>query len=169
VGRLVSGRGLRRSVAVLGLLVWLLLSVSPKLLHGQQEATHASDALRQEISTGDRIAPQDLAAALKASNGPVVLQVGPRTFYEQAHILGAAYVGAAGTEAGRQALRERVRDLPKDRWIVVYCGCCPWDRCPNIRPAFNQLLALGFTHVQALDLPNNFGADWVAKGYPTEK
>jgi thiosulfate/3-mercaptopyruvate sulfurtransferase len=155
-------------------LMWLalvgsLLAAACAPVRGQQGIAPGAAELRSEIRAGDRIEPQELAAALQKPDGPLVLQVGPRTFYDQAHVAGAAYVGAAGSEAGRAALQERVRALAKDRWIVLYCGCCPWDRCPNIRPAFNELRTLGFTHVQALNLPNNFGADWVAKGYPTEK
>lgn len=125
--------------------------------------------LTDEIALKDRIQPKELAAALQKDAGPLVLSVGPRTFFEQAHILGAEFAGAASTDAGLKALRERMTNVGKDRWIVVYCGCCPWDRCPNIRPAFNTLHSMGFTHVQALELPQNFGTDWVSKGYPTEQ
>jgi thiosulfate/3-mercaptopyruvate sulfurtransferase len=59
--------------------------------------------------------------------------------------------------------------VDKNRTIIVYCGCCPWEKCPNIRPAFKELQNLGFTHVKALYIASNFGVDWVDKGYPTEK
>jgi len=106
---------------------------------------------------------------LRASEKPLVLQIGSHVLYAEAHVPGSEYVGAAGTSAGQQALRERVSSLKKDQLIVVYCGCCPWGRCPNIRPAYEQLQSLGFTHVKALYLPDNFGTDWVDKGYPTTK
>lgn len=155
----------RRSL-VLGLLL------SPSFLHlAAQTPEPAPPAAAQhaEVASADRIEPKALADAIQQSAGPLILQVGPRTFFDQAHILGAEFVGAAGTEAGLQALRKRLADTAKDRWIVVYCGCCPWDRCPNIRPAFHELRALGFTHVQALNLPTNFGTDWVDKGFPIER
>ena len=38
--------------------------------------------------------------------------------------------------------------------------------CPNIGPAFAELEQMGFKNVKALYLEENFGADWVAKGYP---
>ena len=47
--------------------------------------------------------------------------------------------------------------------------CCPWGRCPNIGPAYKQLRGLGFIHVKALYLANDFGDDWVSKGYPVER
>jgi hypothetical protein len=40
--------------------------------------------------------------------------------------------------------------------------------CPNIRPAFQTLNDLGYTNVHILDLPSNFRADWMEKGYPVE-
>ena len=66
-------------------------------------------------------------------------------------------------------LKKFAAPLKKDQLIVIYCGCCPWNRCPNIGPAYKQLRDLGFTNVKALYLANNFGDDWVAKGYPTER
>ena len=111
------------------------------------------------------------AALLQMLSGErlLVLQVGPRVLYAQAHVPGAEYVGAASQPEGIQALRERVQKLPKMRLIVIYCGCCPWDRCPNVAPAYNELKSLGFTNVKVMFVAHNIGADWVDKGYPTEK
>jgi hypothetical protein len=61
-----------------------------------------------------------------------------------------------------------VADLPKDADIVVYCGCCPMVKCPNIRPAYRTLKELGFTHIRVLDVPTNMHDDWYAKNYPSE-
>jgi hypothetical protein len=51
---------------------------------------------------------------------------------------------------------------------VLYCGCCPWGRCPNVGPAYKYLYDQGFTNVKVLYMANNFGDDWVAKGYKVE-
>ena len=67
---------------------------------------------------------------------------------------------------GSKSLENAVASQAKDRLIVLYCGCCPWNRCPNVGPAFRRLHQLGFSNVKVLYLPNNFGDDWVAKGYP---
>ena len=72
-------------------------------------------------------------------------------------------------QCGDQALRARVTGLDKVTLIVIYCGSSPWSRCPNIKPAFQQLRSLGFTNVKALYLAQNFGTDWVDKGYPVAK
>jgi hypothetical protein len=111
--------------------------------------------------------PKELVQTLaSAQEKPLILQVGVRVLYAQAHIPGSEYLGAAGTAAGLEALRKRLATTPKAQFIVLYCGCCPWENCPNIRPALHQLHALGFTHVEALRLARNFGTDWVDKGYP---
>jgi len=66
-------------------------------------------------------------------------------------------------------LQARVAPLPRKSFIVLYCGCCPWVRCPNVGPAFKLLRDLGFTNVKVLYLANNLGTDWVDKGYPVER
>ncbi len=121
-----------------------------------------------EIPAAELLQPKELVQILRSSNGekPLILQVGSHVLYSEAHIPGSEYAGAAGQEAGLQALRDRVKVLQRDTFLVIYCGCCPWNKCPNIRPAYQQLRALGFTHVKALYLADNFGVDWVNKGYP---
>jgi thiosulfate/3-mercaptopyruvate sulfurtransferase len=117
------------------------------------------------------IEPADLALLLQVPSAPkpLLLQVGFRKLYDQAHIPGSEYAGPASTPAGLQLLRERVAKLPRDSAIVIYCGCCPWVRCPNIAAALALLEELGFGKVKALHIADNFGADWVDHGYPTAK
>jgi thiosulfate/3-mercaptopyruvate sulfurtransferase len=128
-------------------------------------AAPADDA----VPSAALLQPEELVPLLNRSDAdkPLVLQVGPRVFYAEAHVPGSEYIG--GGETGLQALRERVKTLPHDRFVVLYCGCCPWKKCPNVRPAYQQLAAAGFTHVQVLYIADNFGANWVSKGYPVEK
>jgi thiosulfate/3-mercaptopyruvate sulfurtransferase len=123
------------------------------------------------IPAADLMQPALLASVLKdaSSPKPLVLQVGFRTLYDQAHVPGAEYAGPANTAAGLQVLRDRVARLPRNAAIVIYCGCCPWSRCPNIAAAFKALQELGFTNVKAMLVADNFGTDWVDKGYPTSK
>lgn len=112
----------------------------------------------------------DLASTLKANkNVPVILQVGSRMFFDEAHIPGSQYAGPGSQASGLQLLDRAVAGFPKDKQIVLYCGCCPWGRCPNVGPAFRHMQELGFTNVKVLYLPNNFGDDWVSKGYPTSR
>jgi hypothetical protein len=38
-----------------------------------------------------------------------------------------------------------------------------------VKPADDALQAMGFTKVKVLYLSDNFGANWVEKGYPTAR
>jgi thiosulfate/3-mercaptopyruvate sulfurtransferase len=117
------------------------------------------------------INPEELVKILQSPKGekPLMIQVGSHVLYEQAHIPGSEYIGPASYESGLQQLRQRVQALPRRKVIVLYCGCCPWSHCPNVKPADDALRALGFTNVKTLYLPDNFGANWVDKGYPVAK
>lgn len=101
--------------------------------------------------------------------GPIILQVGFHVLYLQAHIPNSEYIGPTSKPEGIQRLRQRVQGLPRKQYIVIYCGCCPWNKCPNVHPAYNELRALGFHNVKLLYIANNFGKDWVDKGYPVAK
>lgn len=112
----------------------------------------------------------DVVRTLRSGESrPAILQVGSRIFFDEAHISGALYAGPGSQPAGLELLERIAASEPKDALIVLYCGCCPWGRCPNVGPAFRRLSELGYTNVKVLYLPNNFGDDWVAKGYPTDR
>jgi len=117
------------------------------------------------------INPEELVKVLQAAKGekPLMFQVGSYVLYAQAHIPGSDYVGPVTSELGLQQLRRRVESLPRTKFIVLYCGCCPWSHCPNVKPADDALRTMGFTNVKVLYLADNFGADWVEKGYPVAK
>ena len=113
------------------------------------------------------IQPTELAA--KLSTKPMVICVAPATLYKGAHIEGAVHGGFTSKPEGIASLTALMKGVPKDREICLYCGCCPWNHCPNMEPAFNALKSQGFTKVKALKIANNLHTDWVAKGYPTTK
>lgn len=123
------------------------------------------------IPSSRLISPDELAKVLQSSKGekPLMIQVGSHVLYSQAHIPGSDYIGPAATEDGLQQLRKRVERLPRNKLIIIYCGCCPWSHCPNVKPADEALHALGFNNVKVLYIANNFGSDWVDKGYPVAK
>jgi len=113
--------------------------------------------------------PGDLAAELARSGSrPVIFQVGPNVLYRSKHIPGSTFAGPGSKPEGLDLLKTAVEKLPRDRDLVIYCGCCPWDRCPNIQPALELLRKMGFTHVRALHIPTNFKTDWIDHGYPVE-
>ena len=112
------------------------------------------------------IQPADLAAKLTAK--PAVFYVGPNVLYRSKHIPASVYAGPGSKPEGLELLKNAVAKLPRDGEIVIYCGCCPWDRCPNIKPAMAMLQEMGFTHAKALNLPENFKTNWIDRGYPVE-
>jgi thiosulfate/3-mercaptopyruvate sulfurtransferase len=112
------------------------------------------------------IEPPDLVSRL--SSKPAIFYVGPNVLYRSKHIPGAIYAGPGNKPEGLALLKEVASKLPRDREIVIYCGCCPWDRCPNVQPAIGLLTHMGFTRVKALHLPENFKTDWIDHNYPIE-
>jgi len=110
------------------------------------------------------------AAKLKArpADQPL-LQVGFQALYKSVRVTGAKYAGPGSTAEGIANLEQQVKGVPTDRAILLYCGCCPWEKCPNIRPAFKKLHDLGYTNVQVVKIPTNLHNDWVEPGYPVEK
>jgi len=130
-----------------------------------------SSASANSIPQSQLIQPEALNRMLQAKGAdkPLVLQVGSHIMFGEAHIAGSIYAGPGSQASGLQLLQGKVSSTPKNKFIVIYCGCCPWSHCPNIGPAYKRLHDLGYTNVKALYLANNFGDDWVAKGYRVEK
>ena len=120
------------------------------------------------LSSSQLINPEELVKILQSTKGekPLVIQVGSHVLYQQAHIPGSEYIGPASREIGLLQLRKRVEALPRNKFIVLYSGCCPWSQCPNVKPADDALRTMGFTNVKVLYISNNFGANWADKGYP---
>ncbi len=116
------------------------------------------------------VQPADLEKELgNAKSAPTVVFVGFKRLYSAGHIRGAEYHGTAGSEEGLKELTTWAAGLPRSANLVIYCGCCPLERCPNIRPAFKALQGLGFKNLRVLLLPQDFATDWAGKGLPYDK
>jgi hypothetical protein len=123
-----------------------------------------------QIPTEHLIEPAQFADRLKQSGPkPLILQTGFPVLFRAAHISGSVYAGPDSKPEGIESLKAVVGKEPRDREIVLYCGCCPWEKCPNMRPAFAALKEMGFTRVTALYIPDTLAKDWVDAGYPTDK
>lgn len=157
----------RRSGAAV-LLGFAFFSFLPQI---RAQFTPVPTASASSIPEAQLLKPEALVQLLKTTNKekPLILQVGSHMLFAQAHIPGSEYAGPGSQPAGIEQLQNRVKALPRKKLIVLYCGCCPWNRCPNLGPAFAKLRDMGFTNVKALYLADNFGADWAAKGYPVEQ
>ncbi len=112
------------------------------------------------------MAPADLAKAITDPGDrlPFILCIGPG-----AVIKGSIDIGPTKDSSNLVKLRQQLSKLPKNAPIVIYCGCCPFVHCPNIRPAFALLKDMKFTHPQLLNLEHNIKVDWIDKGYPVSQ
>jgi thiosulfate/3-mercaptopyruvate sulfurtransferase len=114
------------------------------------------------------IEPSALATALDSKNPPIIICVAFPVLYHAKHIRGAIFAGPGSRPEGAGALKAAVSALKKDENLVIYCGCCPMEKCPNVRPAYAALKESGFTRVRVLDIPTNMAVDWYSRGYPTD-
>lgn len=115
--------------------------------------------------------PEEFAKLLSNSGGkkPLVVCVGFDFLYKGAHIPGAQFIGPAREAKGIEALKKWAGGIPRGQEVVLYCGCCPFKECPNIRPAFQALQQSGLKRLKVLYLEDNFAKDWVDKKFPVEK
>lgn len=161
--------GLLRGACLSITLAFTLAAFAPLWAHAQFSTPSPDSAF--SIPKAQLIQAEELNGLLKSSGAskPLILQVGSHLLFSEAHIPGSEYAGPGSQDAGRKLLQDRVASLPHSTFIVLYCGCCPWERCPNIGPAFRLLHDLGFTNVKALYISDNFGTGWVDKGFPVER
>ena len=103
------------------------------------------------------------------SLSPLILYVGPAVLYKRAHVSGAKGIGPTSEPDGLKNLQREAQTLGRDRELVLYCGCCPWKVCPNVRLAFKTLQDMGFKRVKVLYLPHSFKQDWANKGFPVQQ
>ena len=119
---------------------------------------------RKEPWTEKQLMPlASMAAQIQGYLPPVTFDIG-----SAGTIRMARKIGPVQDEANLAKFRKALKGIPKDQPVVVYCGCCPFETCPNIRPAFELLKAEGFTRPRLLNLPNNLKVDWIDQGYPIE-
>ena len=118
---------------------------------------------------GELLDPAALAQSLNSPKGVTSLFcVAFPTLYKQRHILHAQYAGPGNTPEGIELLKQAVAKLTRDSEVIIYCGCCPMVRCPNLQPAYRTLKEMGFTNIRVLEIPTNLLTDWTSKGYPVE-
>lgn len=112
------------------------------------------------------LAPAALAKTINTpkSAQPLIYCVGP-----QAVIKNSIEIGSAQVPSNLSKFKQQISKLPKNANIVIYCGCCPFEVCPNVRPAVNLLKEMKFTNFKLLNLPRNIKADWIDHGYPVSE
>lgn len=106
--------------------------------------------------------PAELAQALKNNKDiPLIYCVGPGVVIPH-----SIDIGMTDKPENIQKLKDSLNKVSRDANIVIYCGCCPFARCPNVRPAIALLKEMKFTNYHLLNLPHNIKTDWISKGYP---
>ncbi len=142
------------------LYVFLILLTTPVLKSCQDVPAQK----QQEPWTAEQLMePAELAKMLESGDGdlPVIISLGA------GNIIGNSEdTGPSGDKESLQNLKKEVQDLPKETDLVIYCGCCPFAHCPNVRPAFSLLNEMGFENHKLLNLRDNIKVDWIDKGYP---
>jgi thiosulfate/3-mercaptopyruvate sulfurtransferase len=120
------------------------------------------------VAANQLIQPAALARALADSSSarPEVLQIGFKVLFRGGHIRGSRYIGPASKPEGLAALTRALAKIPRSRDVVLYCGCCPWADCPNVRPAIQAARRMGFRRVRVLYIAKNLQRDWIDKGFP---
>ena len=168
---MTNALSLHRTVSRIAVGLTLVALVSASVFAQDVSSKSKTTADESSSAAPKLIQPEELAKIVQSpkSGSPLIFHVGYRVLYLQAHIPHSEYIGPASEPEGVQRLRQRVQGLPRTQYIVVYCGCCPWSKCPNIDPAYKELHALGFRNVKLLYIADNFGKDWVEKGYPVAK
>jgi rhodanese-related sulfurtransferase len=139
------------------------LIISILFLFGVICSVHAQNPVNW---TNDQlIQPADLSSILISNkNIPIIFSVGPG-----ATIPHSKEMGMVREAENLSKFKMQLNNLPRDTKIIVYCGCCPYEHCPNVRPAIQALKDLKFTNYYLLDLPHNIKIDWIDKGYPITK
>jgi len=121
-------------------------------------------------TTAQTVQPAELQKELASGKSvPTVLFVGFQRLYDAGHIKGAQYHGTGANPEGLTEIKKWAEPIPRSTNLVIYCGCCPMDHCPNLRPAFVALRQMGFTRLRVLILPSSFAIDWAEKGLPYDR
>ncbi|MCF3107595.1 rhodanese-like domain-containing protein [Niabella sp. CC-SYL272] len=130
------------------------------------KGTAAAQPTKEPWSEAQLMATQTLAAQIskKTDDHLLIVSVGP-----DAVIKGSVNMGPAHEPEHLKQLKRYLKKIPRTKEIVLYCGCCPFDRCPNIRPAFKTITGMGFKKAWLLNIPKNIKTDWLDKQYPVNE
>ena len=110
------------------------------------------------------IEPSDLNKIISSQNQlPHIISVGPGQV-----ISGSIGIGECRYDRNLTNFENHLSSFSKDSEIIIYCGCCPFKDCPNIRPAFSLLNSLGYKNHKLLNIRNNIKTDWIDMNYLTD-
>lgn len=146
--------------------VTLMVAVAGILSLASRHA--AAQAFPDPWTPAQVMTPEELLQELSAPTKPIVIAVTFKQLYDRAHVPGALYFGPGQNPVTIAALKQWAASQPKDEEIVLYCGCCPWPDCPNIKSPFALLKDMGFTKLRVVKIETDFRRAWTEKKYPIE-
>jgi thiosulfate/3-mercaptopyruvate sulfurtransferase len=130
------------------------------ILHMTIQAQHPINWTEKQLEE-----PATLAQTLSDKKVvPVLISIGPAAI-----IPNSIDVGMVDNAEGLRKLEGELDSLIKEDKVVIYCGCCPFEHCPNVRPAVDLLKKKNFSNFYILNIRNNIRKDWIDKGYPVSK
>jgi hypothetical protein len=107
----------------------------------------------------------ELDRMITSKKSPIIINCG-----NQEDIIGSIPIGEISKNSNwksslKQALIKSKIEKSFNKPVVVYCGCCSSDNCPNVEPVIKELISMGFRDVKGLYFFDGYGPDWKAKGY----
>lgn len=148
---------MKRSQKLLLVMCWPIMVLAftsfkkDQLGNWKEKQLITPEALLEQMNKGDT------ANLLLLNTGPVE------------DIKGAVTIGAVEDAKNLAKLKEYLKDVPKSKQVVIYCGCCPLSVCPNLKPAYNVLKEMKFKNYKILRLTHDLQEDWIDKGYPVQQ
>ena len=137
-------------------LFYLLFLMLPVALLAQETVKD------QNWTASQLMQPETLAQKIENQEKlPLIISIGP-----QALIPHSKDIGMLVEEPNRARFDSLTDRLSKKTPVVIYCGCCPFDKCPNVRPAIAVLKEKGFENFHLLNLSTSLKADWIDHNYP---
>lgn len=165
-----SKKNLQDKSFIIFISVLILCFVLPSCSKAQKENSDTKEiqiAKSDPWTENDIIMPEALNNELKSNKEkPMLIQIGFKMLFDQSHIPGSIYAGPASRPDGIKTLKETLKNVDHNKNIVIYCGCCKWVDCPNIRPGFKAVEDMGFKNVKLLYLKNTYMINWANEGYP---
>ncbi|MBN4061931.1 MAG: hypothetical protein COA57_12750 [Flavobacteriales bacterium] len=126
-------------------------------------ACSSAQDIKEPWTNKQLMQPATLAKILNDSSAQITLiySIGPAGL-----IKNSIDIGEGKNKQNIEKFRKELSKLAKDADVAIYCGCCPFKDCPNIRPAFNLLNEMKFTNHKLLNLSKNLKVNWIDKDYP---
>ncbi|CAN5221230.1 hypothetical protein BH09BAC1_BH09BAC1_02890 [soil metagenome] len=151
---------------LIALIITALLSASCNSTDKPTDKTATTTDTGEPWRNDQLMPPADLATMITNNDPqlPLIICIGP-----SGGIKGSVDMGPAQEKEGIATIKKYLEGLPKDQHLVIYCGCCPFSPCPNVRPAFSLLTEMGFTNHKLLNLSTNLKTDWINPGYPMKE